>query len=437
MKTATNFSTWLLLFLGVVSCLPATLALAQETLTPAPPVTNKLMQTKEEISAKEKEIAELDQQIKNLKSKRDVTASEAQIIAVQVQQLDQQLNKAQLELRATQLTIGEVEEEQKANKETMATLRVEVETKRQHLQELVRALYYREQNSIVKLFFSTWSFSDVLAERSAYQQLQEQTVQLVQELRQREEELDRRQSDLAEQEQDLGQLEDLLVNQKQGISRQQQERSQFLQAKKSEQVEYEQLIAQAQAARQEIEQDIFTLRSAGIEVSLNTALDMAKYAASLTGVKASLLLAVLKVESDLGNNIGSGKFPDDMHPDSREPFLRLTKKLGLDPNTAKISRRPASGRGWGGAIGPAQIMPATWEGIEGRLLQLTGKPTVNPYDLTDAFVATAVFLADRGAANPAAEREAVGRYIAGPNWQYYGWYIDKVMAVAKEYDKVP
>jgi len=162
---------------------------------------------------------------------------------------------------------------------------------------------------------------------------------------------------------------------------------------------------------------------------------MAKFAGSVTGVRPALIMAVLKVETNVGTNLGSGVFPDDMHPGSRDAFLRITKKLGLDPQKAPISRRPRSMKGWGGAMGPAQVLPATWESIEGRIEQLMKKKPVNPYELSDAFVATAVFLADRGAANKANEYEAVNRYIAGPNWQYYTWYGDKVLAVAKEYEQ--
>jgi hypothetical protein len=29
----------------------------------------------------------------------------------------------------------------------------------------------------------------------------------------------------------------------------------------------------------------------------------------------------------------------------------------------------------------------------------------------------------------------VNRYLAGPNWQYFTWYGDRVLTVAKEYEK--
>ena len=86
-------------------------------------------------------------------------------------------------------------------------------------------------------------------------------------------------------------------------------------------------------------------------------------------------------------------------------------------------------------MGPGQFMPATWETIEGRVAALSGKAQANPYELTDAFVATAIFLADRGATSQSQEYEAVHRYLAGPNWQRFTWYGDRVLAVAREYEK--
>ena len=59
----------------------------------------------------------------------------------------------------------------------------------------------------------------------------------------------------------------------------------------------------------------------------------------------------------------------------------------------------------------------------------------DPFALPDALVAVGVMMADRGATNPAMEAEAIGRYLAGPNWQYHLWYSARVLAVAAEYEK--
>ena len=272
----------------------------------------------------------------------------------------------------------------------------------------------------------------MLAEQRAIQNVQDRSIAVMLDLQDEQSELEEEQAALEQQEDDLSQLSQVLAAQESDLSFQQQEQDRILVAKKAEQAKYVRRIAEAEAARKEIEQEIFTLKGVGVKLGLTEATDMARLASSLTGVRPELLMAVLKVESSLGTNLGSGVYPDDMHPRSREAFLRITAKLGLDPHEAPISR--AQSYGWGGAMGPAQILPATWEGIEAPLASLLNKPVPDPYNLTDAFVGTAVILGGNGAFDPALEKEAVGRYLAGANWRKYSsWYIDRVMAVAEEY----
>jgi peptidoglycan hydrolase CwlO-like protein len=388
-----------------------------------------------EISDKQQEIAAINKKIAELDKKRGTTAAEADAIAVALERLKASLRKAELELDKTTSAVKRVQIDQRETKQESDALQEEISQKRTQLTSLLRQLYSLEQESLVRIFFDSKSLSDVLASRDAYESLQENAVRVISEMHQQQDKLQEQQQQLEQQEQDLGELQQLLDAQAKDLALQRTEQRKFLQEKQEKQAQYEQLIAEAQAAREEIKQQIFTLESGKVKVSLKTATDMAKFAGSVTGVRPALIMAVLKVETNVGTNLGSGVFPDDMHPGSRDAFLRITKKLGLDPQKAPISRRPRSMKGWGGAMGPAQVLPATWESIEGRIEQLMKKKPVNPYELSDAFVATAVFLADRGAANKANEYEAVNRYIAGPNWQYYTWYGDKVLAVAKEYEQ--
>ena len=69
-----------------------------------------------------------------------------------------------------------------------------------------------------------------------------------------------------------------------------------------------------------------------------------------------------------------------------------------------------------------------------RLTQLLGH-TPNPWDPRDAFHATALFMADLGAASGGytAERQAALRYYAGGNWNapQNAFYGNQVMAKAQ------
>ncbi len=193
------------------------------------------------------------------------------------------------------------------------------------------------------------------------------------------------------------------------------------------------LISEAEQARKEISEKLFSLKNSGISMSLTDALEIAKFAGKVTGVRPALLLGVLKIESNLGTNVGSGRYPDDIHPLHREAFLRVIKKLGLNPDNAPVSAKPKSYAGWGGAMGPGQIMPGIWESVESSVAELTGRTLSSPYNLQDAFVATAIILRNSGASS-GNEYEAVNRYFAGGNWQRFTWYGDRVLAVAKEYE---
>lgn len=424
---------------GGMSLWPLTVA-AQETgenssSTSVNQAVNKLTEKQQQIKTKEEEIAELNRKIKELSAQRDDVAAEAELINRQLQKLNQELAKAELELEQTQLNIAQTKKESRTTAQTIEQLEQDIQTKRQQLRGLFRLLYEKEQESLVTIFLRSRSLSQVLSERAAFEGIQSQTLALVNELQENVTQLEEKQTELEQQQADLGQLSQLLEAQQAEIAAQRATQNQFLAAKREEQASFEHLIADARQAREEIERHVFELKGSGIKLSLTDASDIARLASKLTGVRAAVLMAVLKVESNLGNNLGGGKFPDDMHPLSREPFLRITAKLGLDPHSTPISARPRSFQGWGGAMGPAQIMPQTWEGIEGRIASLLNKAVANPYELTDAFVGTAILLADRGAANPAAEYEAVNRYIAGPNWQRFTWYGDRVFAVAKEYEK--
>lgn len=388
-----------------------------------------------QLDEKKQAIAKLDEQIRSLRSQRTVAKSDAEIISGNLDLLQKEFDRLSLELGQTSIRLNQTKRQQDQIEGDIGTLNKAVGESRARLKNLVRALYEKEQKSLVRLFFERLSLSDVFMNRAIYRELQARTVALVRQMKQQETDLTSKRNELDQHEQDLGKLEQLLSDQTDVLAQSRAERAEFYHKKREEQKEYEHLIAEAKKARAEIDLNLYRVESSNVQVVLTDAFDMAKFASISTGVRAAILLAVLKVESNLGNNVGTGRFPDDMHPGSRDAFVRITKKLGMDPLTVPVARKPSNGRGWGGAMGPAQIMPATWETIEQRLSQITGKDRVNPFDLADAFVATAVFLAERGAAQPTGEREAIGRYVAGPNWNYYSWYIDKVFAVASEYER--
>ncbi len=394
----------------------------------------ELEDSQRELADKRKELEELEAEIETLKGKQQSAASQAKAAEEQVRAVTQRLRAAQLRLERTVLTLSLNRRERDRAEEEIKRLRERIQTKRQHLRYVIRSLYLKEQASFIDIILGSGSLGELLAEQRTYHELQKRTVQLIRELRADRQELERKQQALEQRKQELDRLRGLQVRQQAELNDRRLEKQDALRFKEQQRVEYKRQVQEAQAARQEIEQEIFTLRSIGLELALNDAYDAARYAGGLTGTRPSLLLAIVKVETNVGQWLGSGVFPEDMHPASRDAFLRLAEKLGLDPYDTPISRRPTSYQGWGGAIGPGQFMPDTWERLEPRVKALLGRQP-NPFELADALVGIGIMMADRGAVDPSRELEAVSRYLAGPNWQYHTWYGRKVLAVAEEYAK--
>ena len=180
------------------------------------------------------------------------------------------------------------------------------------------------------------------------------------------------------------------------------------------------------------------------------AYDLAKYVEEATGIRPAFLLAVLTQESNIGKNVGqcylknketgSGVKSDSdtvvsrvMSPKRDVPvFLQIIQDLGRDPYNTPVSC-PMS-FGWGGAMGPAQFIPSTWMIYKDRVKAITGSS--DPWSIRDSFVASALYLKDKGAGSQDYKDEwgAAIAYFAGYINLRYRFYGDSVMSMATKYE---
>ncbi len=197
----------------------------------------------------------------------------------------------------------------------------------------------------------------------------------------------------------------------------------------------------------QIRSKLFNLRDAAA-IPFGKALEYANLAKTLTGVQPAFLLAVIQQESNYGTDQGScyltntqtgegvssrsGKvFPNVMKP-TRDvpPFIEITKSLGRDPMKTLVSC-PIGGIGWGGAMGPAQFIASTWQGMKSSIVKALGIPNPDPWSPRDAFIASALFLEDLGGSGTsysAQIRAACKYYGSGGSTCAYGTSVMKKMA---------
>jgi membrane-bound lytic murein transglycosylase B len=138
-----------------------------------------------------------------------------------------------------------------------------------------------------------------------------------------------------------------------------------------------------------------------------------------------------------GIKISSGAAVSGVMKPTRDiqPFLRIVNALGRDPKQTRVSC-PFS-TGYGGAMGPSQFIPSTWELFQNRIATALGVSATDPWEPKHAFMASAIYLADLGADSDqyTDERNAACRYYSGracdskkPANAFYG---DQVAAKAK------
>ncbi len=261
-----------------------------------------------------------------------------------------------------------------------------------------------------------------------------------------------------------------IQQQQKNIQMNQVEEKQLLAISKGNEKAYSTVVAQKQARAAQIRAALFKLAGA-IEIPFGDAYAYALEAEKRTGIRPAFLLAIITQESNLGANVGScivtdlntgngvgkntgtlfervmyAKLPGDTSSRLSDTiqFLSITRSLGRDWTTTPVScpignathdgTKYYVGRGFGGAMGPAQFIPSTWDNgtpssFKNRVAQALNISTPDPWNPEDAFVAAAFYLTDLGAVNGSytGEIKAACKYFGtgGSSCAYGRQVIDK------------
>lgn len=239
---------------------------------------------------------------------------------------------------------------------------------------------------------------------------------------------------------EVGQLQKTIALQslqKQENEQNKKEQEQYL---KLTEAQYQQQLKDKQEAEtkaSKIKAQLFQMLGVSKVPTFGEALEVAKTAANMVGIRPAFLLAIISQESAIGKNVGQCVLVDTstgngkristggavirvMKP-SRDisPFMQITAASGRDPYKTPVSCWiPAyvsgSPSGWGGAMGPAQFIPSTWNLFTDRLKALLGTAP-DPWGIKDSFTAAGLYLADLGASaqTSAKESSAASRYYGG------------------------
>ena len=402
---------------------------------------------------KEKQLrAELEVIEREIKEQQGILASkqlEGASIARDVAILNAQIKQAQLKIQKHNLAIERLGKDIVIKSNVISGLEKEITKGQESLAQIIRKTHQLEDYSLPELVLGGTNLSESLVDLDAFTSIKGALADTFVELRDAKKANEDEKVNLGKKK---SQEIDTRVNveaEKKKIESAEAEKKRLLALNKNEQAGYQKVIADKAAKAAAIRTALFGLRDSAA-IPFGTALEYAKKASAQTGVRPAFVLAILTQESNLGANVGSCYMTDTttgsgikvstglpvdrvMKPERDiAPFLEITKEVGRDYLTTRVSC-PLS-VGYGGAMGPAQFIPSTWQLFKKRIPALLGVTTADPWNPEHAFMASALYLADLGAVSGSytAERNAAckyysGRVCAGPINTPYG---DQVMAKA-------
>ena len=436
---------------GLLLCALLAPALALAEVSSAD-VANRRGQLESQLASLEKEIAD---QAAVLQAKQQERQSLERDVAI----LDAQIEKAKLSIKARDLTIQTLTNDIGEKADTIVALDDKLGRERQSLAAILRKTNEIDDYTLIEFLLSAQDVSDFYADLDSFAAIKAHLQDSFVEIEDTKVVTAEAKASLEQRRTEEQQLKALQVLEQQKIVKQQKERQSILNVTKGQEAAYQNILKAKQKSAAQIRSELFTLRDSAA-IPFGTALDYANLASQKTGVRPALILGVLKQETDLGSNLGTGSYLSDMHPTRDVPvYLKITEVLGYDPAQMPVSRQP--GYGWGGAMGPGQFIPSTWACYGGFINTTTGKcgkgkdgtykgpwaydeskdiirrhlsksSPSDPWHPQDSIMATALLMKENGAAAGTyeAERLAALRYFAG--WgnatkRAYAFYGDGVM----------
>ena len=402
----------------------------------------------DEISTRQQQIEELEQQIEEYQKQIEANQSQARTLETEINRLNVQIKQIELTIRSLELSIGQTSAEISDTESKISDIESKITVHKNAIAQLLQIIYEHDKKNLTVILLSNENLSDFFTVVNNIRTNQEKLQATVNEMKQLKSDLEQRHENFEEKKSEFERLRGLEALEKRGLNQNKSTKDKILKDTKGQEKKFQELVSKSQKNIEALRSQITYLEQNG--VTAEEAVKFGQLAAIATSIRPAFLIAILEVESGLGRNVGTGNWLDDMYqcylrlkkPSRAETekaaFLEIISKLGLDPNTVKVSREP--NYGCGGALGPAQFLPSTWLAYEDRVAELTGHRPPNPWNIEDAFMASAIKLANGGATSKdkTGETRAAKAYISGKptcTSRICNYYSNAVLRKAAEIEK--
>lgn len=397
-------------------------------------------------------LSRYEQEISDWENKIEKTQQEKNTLANKISSLKQKISKLDVEIKKSNVMISDLKFQIKDTGESITETEGQIGKQKEELAALLRVIASEDKKTITEIFLAEDTLASFFRNMVALEKINVRTYETLDKIKDLKVSLEDQKTKMEDEKGDLEKVLIITKLQKEEAAKTKTEQEGILKETKGREEIYQQNLAITKQKAAEIRSRIFEIIGVAKAPTFGEAVEIAKFVSSLTGVRPAFLLAVLTQESNIGKNVGQCYLKNSktgegiritsgssvskvMNPQRDVPyFLQITKELSVNSYETPVSC-PMS-FGWGGAMGPAQFIPATCALYKDRLEQILGYKA-NPWQVKDAFMAAALYLGDYGAKkqNYTAEWKAAMIYFSGSTSSRYRFYGDSVIALTKKYEK--
>ena len=380
--------------------------------------------TSEDIAQACRDYAVETARLKELQSQLATQKSKSGALQSNVNKIISQINSTQTKIKNQITSIGTLSKQIGEKEKAITSLSGELDRERQSMEQLVKRTNELDQKGAAYVVLSAQSVTDFYQDLDDFMAVKKSLYASLDKIKRIRSATEEQKTELLDKQEQAKDAKNALESEKSKLTVSQKEAKVLLDTSKTEEQRVAATVAEQQKKVSAIESKLFSFAGGATKaIPFKEAYAYAKEAEAATGVRAAFILGTLKQESNLGANVGTCNRAGDppsksytamMHP-TRDipPFLRITKALGLNPETTPVSCRIGT-LGWGGAMGPSQFIPSTWEMYQGKVAAALGKATSNPWIARDAIMASGMLHKANGAVGGEAnERTAACRYYSG------------------------
>ena len=353
--------------------------------------------------------------------------------------LTTKIAKINLQIKAVNLSIEKLGQEVTDTNTQINQTEGSITSNKNNISNTLQSIYQNDKADTIQILLKSKQLSDFFGNISDLTSVQDNLRTELEDLIVARNELADEKDQLDRQRLDAEEVRSYQASQQAQIQQIKSEKNILLQATKGQVEQYKSLVVEKQKAAADIRNRIFRLLGGG-ELQFGDAVKIAAIAEKATGVRSALILSVLTQESAtsgvIGRNLGKCYYNTParnnagtvMNNTQKPVFLALISSLGesYKPESTPVSCPIYSDGAYGGAIGPAQFLPTTWNLYKDRVAAVTGANPANPFNNLDAFTATALYLSDgfQGCKTIYSslfhqEDCVAAKYYAGGKWRSY------------------